>query len=266
MHQRKYTFHTPKALILACFLFVIPQSFAAKTGEWQTIFNGKDLSGWKVKIKGEHAGDDRSNTFRVEHGNLTVSYQNYDKFDDRYGHLFYMTELSHYKLRLQYRFIGEQMSDGPGWARRNSGVMLHGQHPDTMARDQSYPVSIEAQLLGGFDNKARTTGNVCSPGTHFEMAGKLITKHCTTSSSKTFFGEQWVTIDLEVKGGDLVRHVVNGELVFEYSNLILDEKDKDAKPLLQSGASKQLSQGYFSLQSESHPIQFRNIELMELAH
>ena len=39
----------------------------AKDG-WIPLFNGKDLDGWKPKIKGYDAGDNFGNTFRVEDG------------------------------------------------------------------------------------------------------------------------------------------------------------------------------------------------------
>src|SRR6266567_2083871 len=122
-----------------------------KPGEsgWINLFNGKDLTGWTPKIKGYELGENFGNTFRVEDGVMKVSYDQYNKFDRKFGHLFYKDKLSHYRLRVEYRFVGDQCPGGEGWATRNSGVMLHCQPPETMAKDQDFPASIEVQFLGG---------------------------------------------------------------------------------------------------------------------
>ena len=84
-----------------------------ESGEWQSLFNGKDLTGWTPKFKGHDLGVNAKNTFRVEDGLLKVSYENYEEWGSLFGHLFYERELSHYKLRVEYRFVGEQVSEGP---------------------------------------------------------------------------------------------------------------------------------------------------------
>lgn len=235
----------------------------AREGQWVQLFNGRDLTGWTPKIKGYDLGDNFANTFRVEDGVLKVAYDKYDKFDNRFGHLFYKDKFSHYLLRVEYRFVGEQVAGGPGWAFRNSGVMLHGQAAESMRKDQDFPVSIEVQLLGGRGQGKRTTANVCSPGTHFVMDGKLVTQHCNDSTSKTYHGDQWVTLEIEVHGNGKIRHIIEGQTVFEYEQPQLDDNDSDARALIVDG-NKQLSAGTISLQSESHPVEFRKVEILVL--
>ena len=145
------------------------------TGGWITLFNGKALTGWTPKITGYELGENYGNTFRVEDGILKVAYDQYEKFDGKFGHLFYKDKFSHYIIRLEYRFVGKQTPGGPGWAFRNSGIMIHGQSPESMRKDQDFPVSIEVQLLADRDSGKRSTGNLCTPGTHVVMDGKLIT-------------------------------------------------------------------------------------------
>src|SRR6476620_12100516 len=116
---------------------------------WISLFNGKDLTGWTPKIKGYELGNNFGDTFRVENGVIKVAYDQYKQFDRKYGHIFYKDKFSHYRLRVEYRFVGEQCPGGEGWATRNSGVMLHCQPPETMDKDQDFPVSIEVQFLGG---------------------------------------------------------------------------------------------------------------------
>ena len=230
---------------------------------WISLFNGKDLAGWTPKITGYELGNNYGNTFRVENGVLKVAYDQYDKFGGRFGHLFYTTPFSHYRLRLEYRFVGDQTPGGPGWAFRNSGIMLHCQSPKSMRKDQDFPVSIEAQLLGGDGTNDRPTGNMCSPGTHVVMKDELVTQHCVNSQSQTYHGDQWVAMEVEVHGNGTIKHLVNGKTVLEYERPQLDEGDADAKKLIKNG-DKMVGEGYISLQAESHPCEFRKVEILPL--
>jgi hypothetical protein len=173
-------------------------------GGWISMFNGKDLTGWTPKFVGCELGVNDRNTFRAGDGVLRVCYDEYESFDGKFGHLFYATEYSSYDMELEYRFVGEQVPGGPGWAFRNNGVMLHGQPAETMGQNQSFPVSIEVQLLGGDGAHERSTGNLCTPGTHVVMDGELITRHVINSSSKTYHGDDWVKLRIEARGGEVV--------------------------------------------------------------
>jgi hypothetical protein len=238
---------------------------APADSEWIPLFNGRTLEGWTPKIKGYTLGENFGNTFRVEEGILKVRYEKYgDQFQNRFGHLFYREPFTNYLLRVEYRFTGNQLPDGPGWAFRNSGIMIHCQKPETMAKDQDFPVCLEVQLLGGSGTGQRSTANLCSPGTDVVMDGKLVTRHCTDSTSKTYHGDQWVTVEVEVHGGKLIRHIVEGQTVLSYSQPQLDEGDPDAKKLRLAGAPKIVESGWISLQSESHPVEFRKVEIRPL--
>ncbi len=229
--------------------------------EWIELFNGKDLKDWVVKIKGYPINENVNNTFRVENGVLKVSYDEYQSFDASYGHIFYKTPFSSYKLKLQYRFVGNQVNGGASWAEKNSGVMIHSQSPKSMGIDQDFPVSIEVQLLGGIDNKKeRPTGNLCTPGTHVEMKNELITEHCINSSSKTFYGDQWVDLEVLVIQDSIITHKINGKEVLSYSKPQIGGEYNT----LISREGELLKSGYISLQSESHPIEFRNVKLLEI--
>jgi hypothetical protein len=251
------------AMVLAAMGCATKQGGATEA-RWISLFNGKDLKGWTPKFAGSELGVNYKDTFRVQDGLLTVAYDQYEKFDGEFGHLFYKGSFSHYRLRVEYRFLGEQTPGGPGWAFRNSGMMVHCQPPATMSKDQSFPVCIEVQLLGGDGANERSTGNLCTPGTHVVMNDLLVTQHCINSKSKTYHGDQWVTAEVEVHGNRLIRHIINGEVVLEYSEPQLDDGDADAQRLLQAGAARMVSEGYLSLQAESHPVQFRRVELLPI--
>jgi hypothetical protein len=252
------------ALIAVLVSFPAPAQEPKKDdAKWRPLFNGKDLEGWAPKIKGYELGDNHLDTFRVEDSLLKVGYDKYTEFDNKFGHLFYKDKFSHYRLRVEYRFVGSQCKGGPGWAVRNSGVMFHCQDPTSMRKDQDFPVSVEFQLLGGLGKGNRPTANMCSPGTNVVLNGKLFTTHCTNSKSKTYNGDVWVTAELEVDGGGTVKHYVDGELVLEYEKPQLDPKDADAKKLIKDDKLI-LEEGYIALQAESHPVEFRKVEIREL--
>lgn len=232
--------------------------------DWIQLFNGKNLDGWTPKIRGYAAGENFGNTFRVEDGILKVAYDAYDDFDEQFGHLFYEEPFSYYIIRVEYRFVSEQAPGGPGWARKNSGIMVHGQPPETMTKEQDFPISIEVQLLGGLGTGERTTANLCTPGTHVVMDGELVTQHCISSESETYPSDEWVRAEVVVLGDWLIRHVVNGETVLEYSQpQIGGGTVTDADPDVKEDG-KMLTGGTISLQSESHPIEFRKVELLNL--
>lgn len=239
---------------------------APQTEPWFALFNGRDLTGWTPKFTGYALGENLLDTFRVEDGVLKVAYDRWDGFGGEFGHLYYEQPLTDYRLRIEYRFVGEQVVGGPAWAFRNSGVMLHGQDPRTLALDQEFPCSIEAQMLGGDGDPAhiRSTANLCTPGTNVAMHGELVTRHCTNSSSATYHGDGWVVMELEVRGNEVIRHVLDGAVVLEYQRPQLDPSDAHAAALLAAGNELQLSGGYISLQAESHPLEVRSIEVLPL--
>ena len=255
---------SPFLQIAALLLPTIACGQNSTTGEWIQLFNGENLDNWQVKFTGQELGANYRETFRVENSLLTVSYENWNNFNGEFGHLFYDQVFSHYLLRVEYRFIGEQVSNGPGWAYRNNGLMLHSQNPASMSLDQEFPVSIEVQLLGGNGKDLRTTANICTPGTNMVMNGELITRHCTNSNSGTFHGDQWVTVEMEIHGSNNLIHRINGQEVFSLQEIQLDATDLDAQALLEKGAPVTLKEGYVALQAESHPTQFRKIELLTL--
>lgn len=232
--------------------------------EWVQLFNGKDLKDWHPKINGYALDDNFGNTFRVANGVMQVGYEKYDAFNKRYGHIFYKDKFSYYRLVVEYRFTGEQCPGGEGWATRNSGAMLHCQDPKTMGKDQDFPISIEAQFLGGLGKGPRTTANLCTPGTNVEMDGKLFTPHCVNSKSKTYDGDQWVRVELEVRGAEGIKHIIDGQVVLSYEKPQVGGGNVSGHDPAVKKDGMLLSEGYISLQSESHPVEFRKVELLNL--
>ena len=232
--------------------------------QWIQLFNGRDLTGWTPKFRGQALGENYKNTFRVEDGILKVSYDQYSTFREEFGHLFYQAPYSHYRLRAEYRFVGEQVPDGPDWAFRNNGFMLHCQPPASMGLEQDFPISLEAQLLGGREEGERPTMNLCTPGSNVEIGGELRTEHCMNSTSHTYRGDRWVQVEMVVLGDSVIHHLVEGDTVLTYFN-----------PGMGGGAisgynpgayveGQPMASGYIAIQAESHPTEFRKIELLVL--
>ena len=236
---------------------------ADEPSEWISLLSENNLDDWTMKIRGYEVGDNYANTFRMEDGILKIRYdEGYDTFEERFGHLFYKDTFSHYFLRLEYRFVGEQCPGAPGWAYRNSGIMLHGQSPESMTIDQDFPASIEYQLLGSDSTREQVTGSVCTPGTNIVMNGELILDHCIQSNSKHYMDDQWVTAEVEVRGNEIIKHIINGDTVMVYNQPQLDDREGYYEKLVAlNNGTHQLSSGTISLQSEGHPCDFRNVEI-----
>ena len=256
--------HAPLLLLVFAALLCLSPA-PPPAGGWVSLFNGKDLKNWDVKIAKHALNENYGNTFRVENGVLKVAYDQYSDFADQFGHLFYRQKFSHYLLTVQYRFTGQQAKGGPGWAVRNSGVMFHAQPAAALGRNQDFPISIEAQFLGGNGKDPRTTLNLCTPGTHVVLNGKLFTPHCVDSKSKTYHGDRWVRASLLVLGDSLIRHIVEGDTVLTYAKpQVGGEHVSGHDPKLKRDGQP-LREGYIALQSESHPIEFRTVQLLDLA-
>jgi hypothetical protein len=242
-----------------------PANRGTESPEWIALFNGRDLDGWVPKIAGYAPGVNFANTFRVQDGVLQVRYDGYEHFEEQFGHLFFETPFSHYRLVVEYRFVGAQAPGGPDWARRNSGVMVHAQDPATMTLHQDFPISVEVQLLGGLGEGPRPTANVCTPGTEVTIDGAMATAHCIESSSPTFDGDQWVRSETVVMGDSLIMHLVNGDTVLRYRQpTVGGEVVHRHDPAVKIDGTR-LASGFIALQSESHPVDFRVVRLLDLS-
>ena len=261
-------------LLIPLFFLAVAAGMTACSGEspawneddaWVDLFDGHSLTGWTPKIRGEAWGEDARQTFRIEDSLLSVNYDQYEGFADDFGHLFFAEPFSYYRLQVEYRFVGDQVPGGPGWAFRNSGVMIHSPPGESMGIDQDFPISIEVQLLGGNGVDERATANLCTPGTHVVMNGALETRHCINSTSRTYHGDQWVRAEILALGDSLITHFVEGKPVLSYSGSQMGGGSVDGADPAWFQEGTPLTDGYFSLQSESHPVQFRSVRLLNLS-
>ncbi len=244
--------------------------------EWVQLFNKKDLTGWDIKIAGYPLNDNLNNNFYVKDGMIVVDYRGFKKFTHEFGHLYYRQPYSCYKVRVEYRFYGKQLTGGPGYAYLNSGVMLHSQSAASLSLNQLFPVSLEFQLLASDSSVKRPNGNLCTPGTEVNQLGKTNYQHCIDSKSRNCMANEWVSVEAVVLGDSVIYHLVNGDTVLSY------EKPHVGGGFVNSGmtwttggfgadslawiqkAGTPLTSGYIALQAESHPVEFRKVELLNL--
>jgi len=268
-----------KAVYFSFFFFLLaacnPKANDKSKEEWTSLFNGKDLTGWDIKIKDHTLGENYKNTFRVEDSMIRVVYSDYEKFNDQFGHLYTQRTYSYYKLKLQYRFVGDHLPDAPEWADRNSGVMLHSQSGPSVNLNQNFPVSLEFQFLCGNGKDTVPTGNVCTPGTFLTYDGKPFLGHIMNSNSKTYLKNEWISAEAEVYGDSLVRHIINGDTVLTYTKPMIGEGFvSKSNTWTWAGitdslvwinkANTPLKEGHIALQAESQPVDFRRIEILNL--
>lgn len=233
--------------------------------DWLKLFNGKNLDGWNVKIHHHDYGVNFGNTFSVKGRKIVVAYDQYGEFNNQFGHLYYHKPYSHYRLKLEYRFRGSLQPGAPDYTLLNSGVMFHSQDPYTMPKEQDWPISLEMQFLAGLgDGKPRPTGNMCSPGTDIVYQGKKYPGHCLNSTSDTYDKDKWVEAELEVLGDSLVRHIIEGKVVLEYSMPSMGGGVANRYDPAVWEPGKPLKSGFIALQSEGQPIEFRKIQLINL--
>ncbi|MEQ8469715.1 MAG: DUF1080 domain-containing protein [Marinoscillum sp.] len=232
--------------------------------EWINLFNGQDLDGWTAKFHHHEPGDNYANTFRVVDGKIRVSYDDYDTFDNRFGHLFYDQPFSSFHLKFTYRFTDQLMEDAPDYVNRNSGVMFHSQNPKTILKEQDWPICVEYQILADEDKGPRPTGNMCSPATHVVYQGELDPQHCINSTSETYPWDQWIHGELIVYGDSIIYHVVEGDTVLQYSKpQIGGEVASGFDPAIKVDGTP-LKEGFIALQAEGQGIEFKDIFIREL--
>ena len=230
--------------------------------EWKALFNGENLDGWTMKISGKELGENYGSTFRVDSGILKIRYDEYGSFDNQFGGLYYDQIFKNYRLKVEYRFVGETAPGAPEWGYRDSGVQYHCQSPQSLTIDQAFPVCLEYNLHGGNGTDDRPVGEICASGTFVEIDG-VVTKSYSTPATVpiTFHGDQWVTLEIDVQDS-VISHFANGEKILTYTNPRYNP-DHDLGKTFIADSSDRVTEGYISLQSNSHPIDFRKIEIME---
>lgn len=224
---------------------------------WLNLFNGKNLNGWTPKIAGYKSGENFGNTFRVEQGILSTRYNAYDTFNNRFGALFYNKPFKDFRLKVEYRFTGDTVRGAPSWGYKDGGIQYFCEPPQSMKIDQSFPICLEYNLLG-----TRPSGEICANGMYVQINGKRNPDYCNVPTvKKQVPADDWVTAEIEVHNGT-IKHFINGEEVLSFEDPHYDSTNAIAKNFI-NGTDTKVSSGFISLQSNSHPMDFKSVAIIE---
>lgn len=244
---------------------------------WTKIWNGTNLTDWDIKFQGSALNVNFNNTFKAVDGNLVVDYTGWNGFNNQFGHAGYkIRPFSFYLIRAEHQHYGSQVSGGPGWAKENNGLMLHSQSVASMGLNQDFPVSMEVQLLGSGNTESdnNSTLNLCTPGTAFystATGGTRNDNHCVSASTNTRVGTGvWQWSSVLVMGDSIIRHY-NGPAATGTPTMTW------YRPVRATGGAngasgitipmvnnERITEGYITIQAETHPYKFRAIDVVNL--
>jgi hypothetical protein len=219
--------------ILACsaFLFSALTSFAQS----YSLFNGKDLSGWRIDIPEKDTNAAAINPFIIRNG-LLVS------LGTPQGHLITDSVYQNFRLEVEYRFAAK-----PG----NCGVLVFASTPRILYK--MFPKSVEVQLMH------KNAGDFWCIGENIEVPdmetrrgpkanwgvteGKERRVKNLTDSSENPLGE-WNSMTVECVGNS-IKVWVN-------------------KDLVNYGFNATASKGNIALQAEGSEVEFRKVVLTSI--
>jgi hypothetical protein len=223
--------------------------------EWIQLFNGVDIDDWVPAVSGYESGQDPFNYFYVEDSILWVDYSEYTG-SGMMGTLGNMSrEFSYFMVRAVYQFWGEQAAGGPDWAKQNNGILFHSQSMESVGVNDNYPpICMETQLLGEENNQNNdgTTANLCTIGATVVIDGVRANYWCQKATPRDIMGLEWVTVEVLVLADSVVKHIVMGDTVMTYTDMIYKHNGEP------------MQQGYIAIQAESAPTMFRKIEILDL--
>jgi enterochelin esterase family protein len=211
------------------------KSRCASERQPQSLFNGRDLSGWHVDVPADSNVRVR-NPFVVRNGMLV-------SLGEPRGHLITDSSYRDYRLEVEYRFPA-----APG----NAGVLVHASTPRALYG--MFPRSIEVQMEHGnagdfwciledirVPDMERRRGPPAEWGTTEGKARRIL--NLTDSSEKPL--GQWNTMVIEAVGRS-IRVWVNGDLVNDGSDATADH-------------------GRIAVQSEGSEVEFRKLSLVPIS-
>jgi hypothetical protein len=222
----------PLVILAACAAAACASFRSVSQRQAQSLFNGRDLTGWHVDVPVTDPAVRLRNPFVVRNGVLV-------SLGEPRGHLITDSSYRNYRLEIEYRF-----SATPG----NAGVLVHASTPRALYA--MFPRSIEVQMENGnagdfwciledirVPDMERRRGEPSQWGT---TEGKLRRVRNLTDNSERPLGE-WNTMVVEAVGR-AIRVWVNGDLVNDGSDATADR-------------------GRIALQAEGSEVEFRKLLL-----
>ncbi|GAB4035633.1 3-keto-disaccharide hydrolase [Spirosoma gilvum] len=262
---------------LLILLFCLTSSFGQST-TWQSLFNGKDLSGWETYLDRPYSADkqapksepiglnnDPNHVFSV----VTVDGQPALRISgETFGGINTLADFANYHFRAEFKW-GTQKWPPKLDQPRDSGLLYHsvGSHGTPMLWMESFELQIQEGDCGDYWGVMNVLADI--PATKNDK-GKYIYQPGAsplTFQDKTPIGRtcvknpdtekpsgQWNVVELYCVG-DTCRHVINGKV-----NLMLTHTRH-----VVNGEIVPLTKGKIQIQSEGAEVFYRNIQIRPIS-
>jgi putative membrane-bound dehydrogenase-like protein len=244
---------------------IVAETAPPAKGEWKPLFNGKDLSGFYVHLRGRKKGEDPDRIFQVHDGVIHV-YRDASAGETMpFGGIVTEREFSHYRLRLQYKW-GEKQFAPRATGLRDAGILYHVKGNDAM-----WPTSVECQIQEGDTGdiftvftRARIFADPNNPDRYLSPADGGVLRSIGGGGKVTRLikhgmyeiPDEWNTVEVIVRGDKAV-HILNGKV----NNQCSEMQFKDAAA---ADGWAPLTKGHILFQCEWAEVFYRNIEIIEL--
>jgi Domain of Unknown Function (DUF1080) len=203
-----------------------------------SLFNGKDLTGWKPDVPERDADPNGPPSFVVRDGRLV-------SLGKPEGHLLTDGRYRDYRLEVEYRFSGK-----PG----NCGVLIHTSKPRALYK--MFPQSIEVQMMSG------------NAGDFWVIREDIETSDMEKRRPRAP-GEKWGSTE-----GD-ARRIVNltdgsEKPLGEWNSMVIEARGRTIKVWLNGdfvneGFDATVDQGRIALQAEGAEVEFRKVQIGPLS-
>jgi hypothetical protein len=203
-----------------------------------SLFNGRDLAGWKPDVPERDADPNGPPSFVVREGKLV-------SLGKPEGHLLSDGRYRDYRLELEYRFSGT-----PG----NCGVLIHASKPRALYK--MFPQSIEVQMMSS------------NAGDFWVIREDITTKDMEARRPRAP-GEKWGSAE-----GD-ARRIVNltdgsEKPIGEWNRMVIEARRRTIKVWLNGdfvneGHDATVDQGRIALQAEGAEVEFRKVQIGPLS-
>ena len=261
---------------LCVFASAVAQS-SQKSDSWQSLFNGKDLSGWETYLDRPYAkenqndktpplglNNDPNHVFSV----VSVDGQSALRISgETFGGINTLADFENYHLRMEFKW-GTQKWPPKLDRPRDSGLLYHsnGPHGTPMLWMESFELQVQEGDCGDYwgvmnvltDISARKNDKgvyIYQPGaTPLTFQDKTpIGRSCLKNPDSEKPSGQWNVLELYCFG-DTCLHVMNGKV-----NLVLTHTRHTV-----NGQIVPLTKGKIQLQSEGAEVFYRNVQIQTI--
>ncbi len=250
---------------------------STKSASWQSLFNGKDFTGWETYLDRPYAKDDQqkdtpalglnndpNRVFSVvqEDGKPALRISG-----ETFGGINTLADFENYHLRLEFKWGTKKWPpklDRP----RDSGLLYHsvGPHGTPMLWMESFEFQIQEGDTGDYWGVMNVLANITAQKNEkgnyvYRSDAKAVTfqdktpvgRWCIKNPDSEKPSGQWNTLDLYCLDGTCI-HMLNGKVNMKVTN---------TRHLI-DGKAMPLTKGKIQIQSEGAEVFYRNIQVQRI--